>query len=169
MGNTLALWSADHGLSLTVCCYKKVNFLPNRHPIAPPWGRGMGYLFWILIIYASSLLCYMHAIQCTPHISRSCISRNWIYRGHMLDPIFFTPPRAQYFSQNHGNTLDPIRGRQFFTKSAHRDSLCSRFAGDNFSRNQLQPTCQCGWNSCCVMVSHDTSIVSQSRVQLIQW
>ena len=46
----LTLWSADHGLSLTLCCYKKVNFLPNRHPIACPWGQGMGYLFWIQII-----------------------------------------------------------------------------------------------------------------------
>ena len=80
-------------------------------------------------------------VQCKPDISRSCISRNWIYRGRMLDPIFWRP-RARYFSRNRGNTLDPIRGRQFFAKSAHRDSLCSRFAGDNFSRNQLWPTCQ---------------------------
>ena len=61
----------------------------------------------------------------------------------MLDPIFWRP-RARYFSRNRGNTLDLIRGRQFFAKSAHRDSLCSRFARDNFSRNQLWPTCQCG-------------------------
>ena len=82
-------------------------------------------------------------IQCNPDISRSRISRNWIYRGRMLDPIFWRP-RARCFSRNRGNSLDPIRGRQFFAKSAHRDSLCSRFAGDNFSRNQLKPTCQCG-------------------------
>ena len=75
-------------------------------------------------------------IQCTPDISRSCISRNWIYRGRMLDPIFWHP-RARYFSRNCVNSLDPICGRQFFAKSAHRRSLCSRFAGDNFSRNQL--------------------------------
>ena len=82
-------------------------------------------------------------LQCKPDISRSCISRNWIYRGRMLDPIFWRP-RARYFSRNRGNFLGPIRGRQFFAKFAHRDSLCSRFAGDNFSRNQLKPTCQCG-------------------------
>ena len=82
-------------------------------------------------------------IQCKTDISRSCISGNWIYRCRMLDPIFWRP-RARYFSRNRGNTLDPIRGRQFFAKSAHRDSLCSRFAGGNFSRNQLWPTCQCG-------------------------
>ena len=81
-------------------------------------------------------------VQYTPDISRSCISRNWIYRGCMLDPIFGRP-RARYFSQNRGNSLDSICGRQFFVKSAHRDSLCSRFAGDNFSRNYLWPTCQC--------------------------
>ena len=85
----------------------------------------------------------LNQIQCKPDISRSRISRNWIYRGRMLDPIFWRP-RARYFSRNRGNSLDPIRGRQFFAKSAHRDSLCSRFAGDNFSRNQLKPTCQCG-------------------------
>ena len=84
-----------------------------------------------------------YLLQCKPDISRSRISRNWIYRGRMLDPIFWRP-RARYFSRNRGNSLDPIRGRQFFTKSAHRDSLCSRFAGDNFSQNQLKPTCQCG-------------------------
>ena len=82
-------------------------------------------------------------LQCKPDISRSCISRNWIYRGRMLDPIFWHP-RARYFSWNRCNTLDPISGRQFFAKSAHCDSLCSRFSGDNFSRNQLWPTCQCG-------------------------
>ena len=30
-------------------------------------------------------------IQCKPDISRSCISRNRIYRGRMLDPIFWPP------------------------------------------------------------------------------
>ena len=77
-----------------------------------------------------------------------------IYRGHVYRGIgyiavtcwtpFFWRPRARYFSRNRGNTLDRIHGRQFFAKSAHRDNLCSRFAGDNFSRNQLWPTCQCG-------------------------
>ena len=64
------------------------------------------------------------------------ISRNWIYRGRMLDPIFLRP-RTQYFSRNRGNSLDPIRGRQFFVKFDHRDRLCSRSGGDNFSRNQF--------------------------------
>ena len=91
----------------------------------------------------SNILVYGIILQCKPDISRSRISRNWIYRGRMLDPIFWRP-RVRYFSRNRGNSLDPIRGRQFFAKSAHRDSLCSRFAGDNFSRNQLKPTCQCG-------------------------
>ena len=86
------------------------------------------------------------------HLNRYSVSP--IYRGRVYRGIgyiavacwtpFFWRPRARYFSRNRGNTLDPIRGRQFFAKSAHRDSLCSRFAGDNFSRNQLWPTCQCG-------------------------
>ena len=111
------------------------------------------------------------------------IYRGRVYRGIGYIAVacwtpFFWRPGAWYFSRNCGNTLDPINGWQFFAKSAHRDSLCSRFAGDNFPRNQLWPTCQCGldpggWNTCCVMVSQalrsiDTSIVSQSRGRSIQ-
>ena len=89
----------------------------------------------------------------------------------MLDTIFCRP-RVLYFLQNRINTLDPIRGRQFFAKSAHRDSLCSRFAGSNFEINSSLPV-NAGWNTCCAMVSQarlsiDSSIVSQSRVLLIQ-
>ena len=84
---------------------------------------------------SSSWICF-YMIQCTPDISRSCISLKWIYLGRMLDPIFWRP-RARHFSRNRRNTLDPIRRRQFFAKSAHHNSLCSRFTGDNFSRNQL--------------------------------
>ena len=81
--------------------------------------------------------------------SVSPIYRGRVYRGIGYIAVacwtpFFWRPRARYFLRNRGNTLDPIRGRQFFAKSAHRDSLCSRFAGDNFSQNQLWPTCQCG-------------------------
>ena len=110
-------------------------------------------------------------IQCTPDISRSCISRNWIYRGHMLDPIFWHP-RARYFSRNRGNSLGSIRGRQFFAKSAHRDSLCSRSQETIFCEINSSLPVNAGWNTCCAMVGYarrsiDTSIVSQSRVQLI--
>ena len=81
--------------------------------------------------------------------SVSPIYRGRVYRGIGYIAVacwtpFFWRPRARYFSRNRGNSLDPIRGRQFFAKSAHRDSLCSRFAGDNFSWNQLKPICQCG-------------------------
>ena len=86
---------------------------------------------------------FFFKVQCTPDILQSCISQNWIYCGRMLDPIFLRP-RARYFSLSRGYSLDPIRGRHFFEKSAHCDNLCSRFAGDNFSRNHLKPTCQCG-------------------------
>ena len=51
-------------------------------------------------------------VQCTPDISQSCISRNWICRGRMLDPIFLRP-RARYFSRNRSNSLGPISGRLF--------------------------------------------------------
>ena len=52
------------------------------------------------------------SIQCTPDISRLCISRNWKYRNRMLDPIFWRS-RVRYFSRNRSNS----------------------FARDNFSRN----------------------------------
>ena len=35
--------------------------------------------------------------KCTSDISRLCISRNWIYRGHMLDPIFERPGARWFF------------------------------------------------------------------------
>ena len=81
--------------------------------------------------------------------SVSPLYRGRVYRGIGYIAVacwtpFFWRPRVRYFSRNRGNTLDPIRRRQFFAKSAHRDSLCSRFAGDNFSRSQLWPTCQYG-------------------------
>ena len=53
-----------------------------------------------------------------------------------ISVVCWTPFLAWYFSRNRGNYLNPIRGKQFFAKSAHRDRFCSRFAGDHFSRNQ---------------------------------
>ena len=72
--------------------------------------------------------------------SVSPIYRGRVYRGigyiavACWTPFFCPPisqilqtwrPRARYFSRNRGNSLHSIRGRQFFAKSAHRDSLCS--------------------------------------------
>ena len=57
----------------------------------------------------SFFTCVICFVQCTPDISRSCISRNWIYHGRMLDPIFWRP-RMRYFSRNRGHSLDPIHG-----------------------------------------------------------
>ena len=121
-------------------------------------------------------------VQCKPDISRSCISRNWIYRGRMLDPIFLPTdfanfadvvPKSAIFSRNRGNSLHSIRGRQFFAKSAHRDSLCSCSLETIFREINSSLPVNAGRNTCCAMGSHarrsiDTSIVSQSRVQLIQ-
>ena len=123
-----------------------------------------------------------YKIQWKPDISRSCISRNCIYRGRMLDPIFCPPIsrilqtwrlRAWYFSQNRSNFLHSIRDKQFFTKSAHRDSLCSCSLETIFREINSSLPVDAGRNTCCAMGSHarlsiDTSIVSQSRVQLIQ-
>ena len=59
------------------------------------------------------------------YISQSCISQNWIYHSRMLQPIFWRS-RVRHFSRNRGSSLDTIRGRQLFAKSAHCDSLCAR-------------------------------------------
>ena len=120
--------------------------------------------------------------------SVSPIYRGRVYRGIGYIAVacwtpFFCPPisrilqtwrlRARYFSQNRGNSLHSIRGRQFFAKSAHRDSLCSCSLETIVREINSSLPVNAGWNTCCAMGSHarwsiDTSIVSQSRVQLIQ-
>ena len=123
-----------------------------------------------------------------PWYSVSPIYRGCVYRGIGYITVacwtpFFGPsisrilqtlrPRARYFSRNRGNFLHSIRGRQFFAKSAHRDSLCSCSLETIFREINSSLPVNAGWNTCCAMSSHarrsiDTSIVSQSRVQLIQ-
>ena len=120
--------------------------------------------------------------------SVSPIYRGRVYRGigyiavACWTPFFCPPisrilqtwrPRARYFSRNRGNSLHSIGRRQFFAKSAHRDSLCSCSLETIFREINSSLPVNAGWNTCCAMGSHarrsiDTSIVSQSRVQLIQ-
>ena len=138
---------------------------------------------WIRNIYinprvmrVSSRMC----IQCKPDISRSCISQNWIYRGRMLDPIFlpteFCRRGAQerdIFREMAVTLCIQFAGNIFCAKSAHRDSLCSCSLETIFREINSSLPVNAGWNTCCAMGSHarrsiDTSIVSQSRVQLIQ-
>ena len=95
-----------------------------------------------------------------------------ISRSH-VGPHFWRP-RARYFSRKRGNTLDPIRGRQFFAKSAHRDLAFVPSSPETIFReiNSGLPV-NAGWNTCCAMVNQarlsiDTSIVSQSRLRTIQ-
>ena len=114
-------------------------------------GRGVAILKWLvcLINFLSKRHAIIRWLSGKLWYSVSPIYRGRVYRGIGYIAVacwtpFFWRPRARYFLRNRGNTFDPIRGRQFFAKSAHRDSLCSRFAGDNFSQNQLWPTCQCG-------------------------
>ena len=111
----------------------------------PSFEIGLSLGCKLHIVLQMILITFYKTIQ----YSVSPIYRGRVYRGIGYIAVacwtpFFWRPRARYFLRNSGNTLDPIRGRQFFAKSAHRDSLCSRFAGDNFLRNQLWPTCQCG-------------------------
>ena len=98
----------------------------------------------------------------------------------MLDPIFLPTKFCRRGAQE----------RDIFRELAV--TPCIQFAGDNFSWNLLTAIAfvpvrwrqfftkstlslpvNAGWNTCCAMGSHarrsiDTSIVSQSRVQLIQ-
>ena len=154
-------------------------------PFQLRWSVGYDNMIMLFIhnypITQSQIEVPLIQLQCKPDISRSCISRNWIYRGHM-DPIFLPTdfanfadvvPKSAIFSRNRGNSLHSIRGRQFFAKSAHRDSLCSCSLETIFREINSSLPVNAGWNTCCAMGSHarrsiDTSIVSQSRVQLIQ-
>ena len=67
-------------------------------------------------------------IQCTPDISLLCISWNWIYRGHMLDPIFLPSFFAKFCRRG-------AQKHDIFREIAA--SPRTQFAGDNFSRNLL--------------------------------
>ena len=67
-------------------------------------------------------------LQCKPDISRSCISRNWIYRGRMLDPIFLPTDFANFADVAPKSAI-------FFREIAV--TPCIQFAGDNFSLNLL--------------------------------
>ena len=83
----------------------------------------------------------------------------------------YMAPKSVIFSRNRSNSMDPIHRRQFFTKSAHRDSICSRSKETIFREINSSLPVNAGWNTCCAMVSHarrsiDTSIVSQSRALL---
>ena len=52
--------------------------------------------FEILLLTIACQFLYCNMIQCKPDISWSCISRNWIYRGRMLDPIFLPTDFANF-------------------------------------------------------------------------
>ena len=117
--------------------------------------------------------------QCTPDIwLRSCISRHWIYRGRILDPIFL-PNYFTNFCRRGAQERDTFpeitpwiqfKGDKFFAKSVHRDNICSRSQETIFHEIDSSLPVNAGWNTCCAMVvSHtrrsiDTSIVSSVAV-----
>ena len=103
-----------------------------------PFGQGMG-----CILCLQTLICILpQSLQWYMQYSVLPIYRGGVYRGIGYIAVacwtpFFGAQERNIFHQNRGNSLTPIWGRQFFVKCAHRDSLCSLFAGDNFLRNQL--------------------------------
>ena len=132
----------------------------------------------------SIMILQQFMFACICHYSVSPIYRCHVYHGigyitvACWTPFFCPPisqilptwcPRARYFSRNCGNSLHSIRGRHFFVKSAHRDSLCSCSLETIFRQINSSLPVNAGWNTCSAMSSHarrsiDTSIVSQSRV-----
>ena len=64
-------------------------------------------------------------VQCKPDISRSCISRNWIYCGRMIDPLF-----AHRFREF---CISGAQERDIFREIAV--TLCIQYARDIFSWN----------------------------------
>ena len=114
------------------------------------------------------------------HYSVIPIYHSRVYRGIGYIAVvcwtpFFCPPisrilqtwrpRARCLSRYRGNRSDPICGRQFFAKSAHRNSLCSRWQETIFHEINSSLPVYAGLNTCCAKVSHarwsiDTSIVS---------
>ena len=123
-------------------------------------------------------------VQCKPDISRSCISRNRIYRGRMLDPIFWPPislisrtwlPRVRFFRDIAVIPWTPFTGdsfsRNLLTSDAFDLARRRQFSAKSALGQSGLPV-KCG-HTCCAMASHgrriiDTSIVSQSRVLLIR-
>ena len=96
---------------------------------------------------SSFLIALAIRLQCKPDISRSCISRNRIYRGRMLDPIFLATHFVNFADMTSQNSISfhwqqPLYEfwlicksaifREFavipwtpFAKSAHRGCLWS--------------------------------------------
>ena len=94
-----------------------------------------------------------------------------ISRSHV--GTHFWRPRAQYFLRNRGNSLNPIRPQDNFSWNL---LIAIAFVPVRrrqfFAKSTLAYLSNAGWNTCCAMVSHarwsiDTTIVSQSKVQLI--
>ena len=112
------------------------------------------------------------------------IYRGHIYRGRMLDPIFWPPislisrtwrPRARFLAKSR-QFLGPRSWETVFREICSPRLPLIRLTGDNFSRNLLWASLAYLWNAggntCCAMASYgrriiDTSIVSQRRVLLI--
>ena len=126
-------WQLDVAVMLLLLQTVFPHLLPSQLWQAHRSQRGfcqvsyLGGLNWprysVLLIYRG---CVYHGIG---YITVAC----WT---HFLAPW--------YFLQNHSNSLEPIYGRQFLAKSAHRDSLCSRFAGDNFRKVNSSPPVNAG-------------------------
>ena len=107
---------------LVTCC--EVALLKSYYSVSPIY-RGIGY---IVVACWTPFFC--------PPISR--ILQTWC-------------PRVRYFLRNRGNSLHSIRGRQFFAKSAHRDSPCSCSLETIFREINSSLPVNAGWNTCCAM------------------
>ena len=70
------------------CHYNAVNFHPNphkRHPIAHPWGRGMGYLLWKLLLMHILPQSLLHHMQNHVMLDRAITALNCKQYHDMTD------------------------------------------------------------------------------------
>ena len=178
--NLLHIWIIYHISIYTFWVHLHCE-IRNKSSYNERFGLGSWKVPWIVLIFYSSEHVREPWVYYTIIISRYSVLS--IYRGHVYRGIgyiavtcwtpFFLRPKARYFSRNRGNTLDTIRGRQFFAKFAHRGSIVPGSLETIFREINSGLPVNAGGNTCCAMVSQarrsiDTSIVSQSRVRLIQ-
>ena len=92
--------------AIMACAKFYSDIKPNNRVILKPiftqiWMT-MNYVKWTQdeVMVSDCMTNIIFWIQCAPDISRMCISRTWIYRGRMLDPIFLVPKSVTFFAKS---------------------------------------------------------------------
>ena len=109
-------------MEISQCCTKPFIFLDIY--------RDAYYMDKTVII-----LCYLYTVY-SRYIAVVYIAELDISRSH-VGPHFFGAQERDIFCELAVTPWTQFAEDNFFAKFAHRDRLCSRSAGDNFSRNHL--------------------------------